>query len=135
MNDFKVFRILQVQELIKDGVLRYNGDVRNIWKELDEDESGIVAFEEVAPEEYEVLLEFKHALRQHYVSAKEAWTKLLDLEHEFNIDVNEFTSRVPNVGIKKGLKKLFKLVIPEKGGKYIHIEDIEWVPAWLHLRR
>merc|ERR1719305_724280 len=104
----------------------YNGDVRNIWKELDEDESGIVAFEEVAPEEYAPLLEFKKALRANYTTAKEAWHKLLDLEHEFNIDINEFTSRVPKIGVKKP-KKLFKLVIPQKGGKYVHMEDIEWV--------
>merc|ERR1719305_1185508 len=104
----------------------YNGDVRSIWKELDDDESGIVAFEELAPEEYEPLLEFKKALRSTYKTHKEAWHKLLDLEHEFNIDVNEFTSRVPKIGVKKP-KKLFKLVIPQKGGKYIHIEDIEWV--------
>ena len=49
---------------------RYNGDLRNLWESLDDDGSGMISLNELAPDEKQLLDLFFTSVKQEYGSLR-----------------------------------------------------------------
>jgi len=108
-------------------VMHYYGNVTEAWNELDKDHSGLLSLDELDPETESMLRDFRQYLVSHFGGLEAAWHKGFNVEKSGRVDVDQFVACCVKIGYgadnRGRLKRLFRLLLPERGKKMIIIED------------
>jgi len=107
--------------------LSFHGDMKQLWNDLDKDASGLISLDELDPEADTMLREFREFLIETYGGIEPSWSKGFDVRNIKRIDLDQFVERCGKIGFAPNwsLKKLFKVLLPERGKKHIVIDDLQ----------
>merc|ERR1719247_964784 len=111
----------------------YRGNLKCLWEELDDDNSGVVTLKELDPKAYEALHSFKDMLNVKFANMLLAWKEGLDSDGDERLTHSEFCKRVKEMGYEGDAKYLWKLIVP-LGHHYMQMEDLDPKAAECNLR-
>mmetsp|Transcript_45972 Transcript_45972/g.82781 ORF Transcript_45972/g.82781 Transcript_45972/m.82781 type:complete len:1206 (+) Transcript_45972:75-3692(+) len=89
------------------------GNIKGCWKELDDDDSGLITFNELDPDWYDKISSFSEKLLDKYTSYESAWKKI-DADKSRAISAEEFVEVCADIGYegtKKECRQLFKQLL------------------------
>jgi Ca2+-binding EF-hand superfamily protein len=104
--------------------LGYNGNLKSLWRELDDDKSGFISLAELDPEAAMTLRAFRRLLRDKCGSTLEGW-HFLDKDKKHRVDATDFQDRMDAMGHVGSTANLFKYLQTDMGRKYLTIADID----------
>eukprot|EP00929_Paragymnodinium_shiwhaense_P083835 TRINITY_DN44797_c0_g2_i3.p1 TRINITY_DN44797_c0_g2~~TRINITY_DN44797_c0_g2_i3.p1 ORF type:complete len:1724 (+),score=625.26 TRINITY_DN44797_c0_g2_i3:115-5286(+) len=102
--------------------LGFQGNVKAIWKTLDEDGNGSISLDELDPEANTAITTFQGLLLGQFGSFAKAW-KALDTKNARKFDEKTFIEKVAGLGYDGDAKQLFKFLLPRKGAQHLTVED------------
>lgn len=105
--------------------LSYNGNMKGLWAELDDDGSGLITLHEIDPVAAKTLEHFRDFLLSKFDNLVTAWHKGLDVTGQIRLNEEDFESRCAALGYEGKIKKVFKWLLPSAGKKYIVVDDLE----------
>jgi Ca2+-binding EF-hand superfamily protein len=112
----------------------YSGDVKGLWKKMDDDNSGVVSLAELDPEAHELIESFYTYIDKKFGNILLAWEKKLDKDKNDRLDVGEFAEALQSIGFKGDSKKLFHFFTPNNGQTFISLEDVHPGAALCRMR-
>jgi Ca2+-binding EF-hand superfamily protein len=104
--------------------LGFQGNAKKVFRELDEDHSGIITFNKVDPDWYARLSHFHEKIIAHFDSVENAW-KALDSNGNCTVDANEFVPFCLKIGYDHDGKALFKQLLKNRHTHHLCPEDFE----------
>eukprot|EP00931_Biecheleriopsis_adriatica_P099831 TRINITY_DN7460_c0_g1_i1.p1 TRINITY_DN7460_c0_g1~~TRINITY_DN7460_c0_g1_i1.p1 ORF type:complete len:1278 (-),score=287.92 TRINITY_DN7460_c0_g1_i1:32-3865(-) len=102
------------------------GDIRLCFRELDDDESGVISFEEVSSVWFVRLSKFQELMLAKYNTYANAWS-VIDANKNNQIDREEFVGICKDIGYPGGpeaARALFRQLLPHLGATMIAPEDL-----------
>jgi len=102
------------------------GNINKTFQELDEDNSGIISFNEVDPGWYAKLSVFHAVLFAKHKSYQSAW-KSLDADRSNAVDVKEIENLCHDLGYPHSPKELFKQLLASKQVRQLCGADLECI--------
>lgn len=106
-------------------MIGYTGNLKNLWKELDDDCSGTITLKELDAEAHQALKGFRAFLWKKYGDFFQAWKKGLDVNKNGTVDEQEFIQALKDMGYPGNAKKLFSYLRADQGKRWITISDID----------
>jgi len=107
------------------------GNVQKIFKELDNDDSGIITFDEVDPTWFARLTSFSNLLLAKYSTYEGAWRALDDNKNNM-LEEQEMQDVCQSIGYNDSTPKaLFNQLRQSTGLKYLSLQDIECLSSIL----
>lgn len=102
----------------------FSGDIKQIFHELDSDDSGIITFNEVDQNLYGQISMFNELLLAKYLSYETAWYAL-DGNHNNMVELDEFVQLCDELGYPGSSKALFRQLLKNPLRKCLTLEDME----------
>jgi Ca2+-binding EF-hand superfamily protein len=102
----------------------FQGNIRKVFKELDDDNSGIITFNEIDPEWYGRLSQFHSDITNMYTCYEDLW-KELDTGAKNTVDVEDFVPWCEKIGYQGNSKALYKQLLMNKNKITLSLEDLE----------
>eukprot|EP00928_Gymnodinium_smaydae_P020502 TRINITY_DN1791_c0_g2_i1.p1 TRINITY_DN1791_c0_g2~~TRINITY_DN1791_c0_g2_i1.p1 ORF type:complete len:1251 (-),score=231.11 TRINITY_DN1791_c0_g2_i1:58-3738(-) len=102
----------------------FKGNMKKLWKELDQDGSGFITLDELDPEGSAAIKEFRHLAIEKYGNFLEAWGKF-DSNKTNSVDIDEFVTGCADLGYSKDARKLFKYLLDKPGLTFLTLADID----------
>lgn len=125
--DFREF-----SSALKD--IGYVGNMRTLWFNLDDDQSGSISLKELDPVAYYSLEKFRVLANRQYGTIQNCWNKLLDEDRSGTVSFEEFFQAVTKLGYEseEEVHELFDYLLSAAvpGMRYIAIHDIEFLQVW-----
>jgi len=90
------------------------GNIKRVFQEMDDDDSGIITFNELDPKWFARLCKFQELLLAKYKTYESAW-RIIDSDKSNFIDMAEFVEVCKNIGYPGSVKEqeaLFKQLLP-----------------------
>jgi len=112
----------------------YNGDIRQLWKELAKPEHGHCTLHDFDPEASELLWGFRAHLLERYGDLVTAWRRGLDPGKRTRLDAEEFARNCAGIGFEGDAEVLFTYLRSEPGKRYVTIADIDKGAAEAYYR-
>lgn len=109
--------------------LGYKADLRELWKELDQDGSGMISLDELAHEENAILESFFNALKREYGTIFLGW-RALDADRSGRATRPEFVEMCQKLEVDDSV---FDLLDLEKTG-FVHLEQLDPAAAAAVMR-
>jgi len=106
----------------------YEGNIKATYKELDDDNSGIVTFGELEPELAERMKDFKLKFFAKYGENWEVAWKAIDENGNNQLDREEFGVICENIGYEGKAAEMFKELRYDKSRKFLNLEDFKSMP-------
>jgi len=103
----------------------YSGSVRTLWSCFDQDDSGTITLNEVEPETYQRIMEFRELIFEKFNNIQNAWKKFFDRDKNNHLDFKEFKQKCKDLGFSLSAKGMFIDLIAEKGRKYVQLADLD----------
>eukprot|EP00930_Biecheleria_cincta_P033132 TRINITY_DN22945_c0_g1_i1.p1 TRINITY_DN22945_c0_g1~~TRINITY_DN22945_c0_g1_i1.p1 ORF type:complete len:1131 (+),score=224.92 TRINITY_DN22945_c0_g1_i1:60-3395(+) len=101
----------------------YCKNLNNIWKELDEDGSGLISLNELDPKAATTLDEFFDFLHVKFSNTLKAWS-YFDVDQNNRVELEEFETQLQKLGYLGNAKYLFKLLkVPAKN--FLSLRDLD----------
>eukprot|EP00931_Biecheleriopsis_adriatica_P027604 TRINITY_DN16582_c0_g1_i1.p1 TRINITY_DN16582_c0_g1~~TRINITY_DN16582_c0_g1_i1.p1 ORF type:complete len:1009 (+),score=225.01 TRINITY_DN16582_c0_g1_i1:89-3028(+) len=107
--------------------ISFVGDIREFFKELDDDGSGVISFAELDAKWHSRLMIFQNLLLSRYTTYELAWACLDDNKNN-QIDRNEFVSVCADLGYPGGeaeAAQLFRQLLPDFGQHFLTLQDLD----------
>jgi Ca2+-binding EF-hand superfamily protein len=104
--------------------LGFSGNIKKVFKELDDDDSGLITFNEVDPDWYSKLSRLHEVLMEKYKSYENAW-RALDDNGNGTADEDEFAAFMEKAGYEHDAKKLFRQLLKNQQVFHLTLEDLE----------
>lgn len=107
--------------------LGYGGDVKNIWRMLDNNGDGFVSLKEFDEETYELMTSYKDLVTKKFGTMLKSWQSMNShVGHgSGHIDEAMFTRHCQEVGWDGNAAVLFKDLKEEKGRKFLTLKDYD----------
>jgi Ca2+-binding EF-hand superfamily protein len=108
--------------------LAYAGNLKALWSDLDDDDGGMIALDELDPESAGGLSRFLHSLVGTFGSLKKAWKKGLDIDRSGKCEEEEFVERLEDLGLCRSHEERVQLhewLRADKSARAIYLEDLE----------
>lgn len=106
--------------------LGFNGNLKELWTDLDSKKSGFVTLAALDPAAHAGLTEFHTALRARYGGTVEAWRQFLNpRERVHSLPEDVFVERCFALGLKTDGHKLFTWLRTSLNRKELTLEDID----------
>lgn len=102
----------------------YGGDVRELWKYFDQDNSDIVTLKEFDPESHKLTTDFKEQLVAIYGSVVKGWTDCLDKEKIVRCPKDRFLAGCATIQYPHDAEKLYNYFDTDQS-QFISIEEID----------
>merc|ERR1719271_822670 len=102
----------------------FRGSLLKVWKELDDDNSGVVTLEEFDPKAHQQVELMRSTLLDKFPNLLQAWQKGLDLDGNGRLDEHEWIARFQDMGFEGNAKYLFHLLKP-KTRVFMTIDDFD----------
>eukprot|EP00929_Paragymnodinium_shiwhaense_P070802 TRINITY_DN3591_c0_g1_i1.p1 TRINITY_DN3591_c0_g1~~TRINITY_DN3591_c0_g1_i1.p1 ORF type:complete len:1479 (-),score=439.91 TRINITY_DN3591_c0_g1_i1:263-4699(-) len=107
--------------------LNFNGNLKELFKKLDADKSGLIQLNDLDPEAAEALKQFREFLLEKYGGLFDSWHQGFDTKKQKRLEEHQFVDRCAAIGYYVGYPKkaarLFKLLCYDKNSKSISVED------------
>lgn len=106
----------------------YIGNIKLVWQMLDADGSGTISLKELDSKAYETLRHFREHMVASFGILLVGWYDCLDAKCSGRLAENDFLEGCKKMNYEKGeekVKKLFRLLLPDKLTKYLVVSDIE----------
>jgi hypothetical protein len=118
---------LSFQEFTKAcRALGYAGNIANLWKELDDDDSGVITLRELDEQAYNQLEAFHECVTKSYGDIYTAWYKCLEPECTGQVEVTVFQKRIVKMGYTAtDPGKLVKALCPQDDAAYLFLRDLD----------
>ena len=87
----------------------FRGSLLKVWKELDDDNSGVVTLEEFDPKAHHQVELMRSTLLDKYPNLLQAWTKGLDIDGNGRLDEPEWIERFEDMGFQGDAKSAAQL--------------------------
>jgi len=107
----------------------FEGSLKKLWQQFDDDGSGVISLFEVDPEAATLMHSFKHLLTKNHDTAEAAW-KTLDPMKKRGLNFKDFSQRAKALGLRASttdLKNIFAYLTKDFGTGKVNIHDIEWL--------
>jgi len=108
--------------------LSFNGNIKDLWVQLNGDVVGSVTLKALDREAENCLAALRDVLLQNYECLLDAWQHCLDEAGNIMIDEAQFTERLATLGFDLGpakMQKLFRCLMPDKAIRHLHMEDLQ----------
>lgn len=102
----------------------YTGNAKKLWEDLDKNKNGQIELKEIDPDVGEMVGKFEGLLKDQFGSVLAGWKKGLDQDSNRRLDQEEFVEKIKTLGFEGNAKRLFKLLQPEAGRKFITLDDL-----------
>eukprot|EP00929_Paragymnodinium_shiwhaense_P025866 TRINITY_DN15541_c0_g1_i1.p1 TRINITY_DN15541_c0_g1~~TRINITY_DN15541_c0_g1_i1.p1 ORF type:complete len:469 (+),score=130.62 TRINITY_DN15541_c0_g1_i1:118-1524(+) len=109
----------------------YEGSLKALWREFDDDGSGVISLYEVDPAAARLLHSFKTMLMKKHATAEAAW-RHLDPTKLKSLSLQDFSSRLKELKFNKDHKSLFNMLAKDVHSCKLMVNDIKWLGI-LHL--
>lgn len=106
----------------------YCGNLKQLWKELDEDGSGFIELKEIDEESHEALREFQEVLHR-FDSIQDAWDTCLDIYKKNRLDMADLRLVLGSLNFQSSTEVLFG-ALDLDGGGFISVDEIEFLWKW-----
>jgi len=106
----------------------FKGNVKAIWKQLDDDNSGLVSFAELDPTLAARISDFKVKTMSAYGQSWEEVWKVVDRDRNMQVDLNEFEEVCNNIGHVGNPVDLFKQLRAHPSRNFLNLEDFKSIP-------
>jgi len=112
--------------------LGYSGNLRALWYNLDDDNSGNIGLKELDAVAAQAFEKFRYRCNSKYGSISNTWDQLLDRDHSGTVSYAEFWEAVQEVGYEKEeeAERLFALLLLRPGSRYLILPDITFLQNW-----
>jgi len=110
----------------------YVGNMRTLWFNLDDDQSGGVSLKEIDPEAYQSLEKFRVLAGRQYGGIVNCWHQLLDADKSGTVGLEEFHEACLELGYddEDEEAELFGYLLITPGIRYITIHDVKFLQTW-----
>jgi Ca2+-binding EF-hand superfamily protein len=110
----------------------YVGNMRTLWFNLDDDNSGAISLKEIDPQAYASLEKFRAMAGKHYGGIINCWHQLLDQDKSGTVSFEEFHEALPELGYddEDEEEELFNYLLTTPGIRYITIHDVMFLQKW-----
>jgi len=108
--------------------LAFQGNVKELWQQLDGIADGHVTLKALDPEAHSDLAALREVLLSKHQCLVDAWKNCLDENANVWIDEAEFTAQCAKVGFDPGpekMQKIFRYLMPDKAIRHLHLEDMQ----------
>jgi len=105
----------------------FEGNIKKLWKELDDDDSGLISLDELDPESEQAIRQFREFLLNKFGNLEAAWNKGFDTKTIHRVNKADFVERCAEIeyGTEGSNKTLFKMLLPKKGKAFLVVDDFE----------
>merc|ERR1719161_2813305 len=103
----------------------YGGNLKDLYAEFDTDNSGFISLKELDKDAYETVEAFNQFLQDKYGSLAAAWARGFGKTEFAQIDLENFSLKIKEMGWEGEGRKLFKLLVPEAGRNYCNLRDLD----------
>jgi Ca2+-binding EF-hand superfamily protein len=104
----------------------FTGDTQKCFREFDDDDSGVITFNEFEPKWFKCLAEFQEKLLDRYKTYESAW-KALDDNGNNQLECHEFVAVCAEIGYsgsEKEAKQLYRQLLKDQGRQFLALEDL-----------
>lgn len=110
----------------------YVGNMRTLWFNLDDDQSGAISMKEIDPEAYHSLEKFRVLAGQQYGGVVNCWHQLMDADKSGTVGLEEFHQACAELGYddEDEEAELFGYLLITPGLRYITIHDVKFLQTW-----
>merc|ERR1719453_2891383 len=102
----------------------FRGSLLKVWKELDDDNSGVVTLEEFDPKAHNQVELMRSTLLDKFPNLLQAWEKGLDIDGNGRLDEHEWIARFQDLSFEGDAKYLFHILKP-KSRIFMTIDDFD----------
>jgi Ca2+-binding EF-hand superfamily protein len=112
----------------------FSGDIRQIFSELDKDDSGLITFNEIDSQWYSRISEFNELMLSKYGCYEDAWNAL-DRNQNSMVEASEFERLCSELGYQSDAKALFRQFLKNPLRKYLDLDDVEGKAAIIRANK
>jgi Ca2+-binding EF-hand superfamily protein len=108
--------------------MNYKTNFKQLWKDMDDDNSGTVSLVEIDPEASALLREFRDFLNDYFESLEEAWANL-DTDRSLRLTRKELEEGLDRIGFGTAgaHNTIFSYLITSGGGGFVSLQDFEFL--------
>jgi len=112
--------------------LGFTGNLRTLWFNLDEDDSGSISLKELDPKASAALEKFRALSTRAFGSIPDMWRDCLDQDNSKTVSFNEFHTNIGVLGYadEAEIWELFNLLLVRPGSTYVTLDDIIFLQKW-----
>lgn len=114
------------------GRVGYQGNIRSLWHNLDQDQSGTISLSEIDAEAAEALEKFRAKCVTQFGSVTTAWEKCLDVDHSGALTLPELIESSKQLGYKDEdeVSRLFDYLTTTPGAFAVPAHDVLFLQKW-----
>jgi Ca2+-binding EF-hand superfamily protein len=105
----------------------YAGSVSKLWKQLDDDDSGVITLYELDPPADRAMKAFDKMIMDIFGDYYTAWTKWYEPEKTGQLELYKFVKKTNQLGYKSGKYKaedLIQALVPSERSAYLMLRDL-----------
>lgn len=115
-------------------ILGFHGDIKGLWKQLDSRGQGILLFSDLDKDTDDALQELRTVFTRVHGNMLMAWLKGIDTHGNNCVTMEQFERACRICGFSRDAKRLFQVMQPEAGRKFLTLKDFD-TKAYLALSR
>lgn len=112
----------------------YVGNMRTLWFNLDDDNSGAISLNEIDCRAYQVLEKFRVFAGRKCGGMVNCWNQLLDQDKSGTVSLDEFREGLRELGYtnedEDEVLELFGYLVTTPGIRYITLKDVKFLQIW-----
>jgi len=110
----------------------YQGNMRTLWFNLDDRQTGTICLREIDPKAYHALEKFRVMACRKYGGMMNCWDQLLDPDHSGTVSSAEFHTMMQELGYEseEETEDLFGYLLLKPGIRFITKFDVQFLQTW-----
>jgi len=106
----------------------FEGNVKAVWKQLDDDNSGLISIAELCGHSAAKMRSFQEKVLAKYGPTWEDVWRVIDADHSNQVDQDEFEEVCASVGYEGDAHALYKILRSHPSRKFLNLEDFTAIP-------